>query len=102
MQGLSREDVAAPVPASVTSLVLQGGWAFVSAIVGLMVTLELVRMPGPTWSTLLALLCVVLVAAALVRWSRTARFLSLGWFAGVVTGSLFVAAFVVAHSFGVM
>jgi hypothetical protein len=96
-----REDETAPVPHSVTSLILQAGWAFVSAMVGLLVTLELVRLPGPTWSTLLVLTGFVAVSLGLVRWSRTARFLSLGWLAGVVSGSLFVAAFVVAHDIGV-
>jgi hypothetical protein len=95
-----REDESAPVPHAVTTLVLQGGWAFVSAIFGLLATLELVRLPGPMWSTLLALFGVVVVSVALIRWSRTARFLSLGWLAGVVSGSLFVAAFVIAHRAG--
>lgn len=95
-----REDESAPVPHSVTTLVLQGGWAFVSAIFGLLLTLELVRLPGPTWSTLLILAAVVVASLGLIRWSRTARFLSLGWLAGVVGGSLFVAAFVIAHRVG--
>lgn len=95
-----REDETAPVPHSVTTLVLQGGWAFVSAILGLLITLELVRLPGPTWSTLAVLAGVVGASLALVRWSRTARFLSLGWLAGVVSGALFVVAFVIAHHIG--
>jgi hypothetical protein len=96
-----REDETAPVPHSVTTLVLQSGMAFVSAIFGLLVALELVRLPGPTWSTLLTLAATILVSAGLVRWNRIPRFLSLGWLAGVVSGSLFVAAFVIAHQVGV-
>ena len=94
----SREDQTAPIPRSVSGFVLLGAWSCVAAFAGLLVSLELVRLPGPAWSTLLVLAGAVVASVALVRGTGRARSVTLSWLTGVASGAAIIFVLVIAHA----